>query len=681
MKTLVLLFSTFGSLFLTAALVPPAPEAVPSADFAVSPANPAVNQEAGFLDTSGGSPNRWTWDFGDGTNSIEHNPTHAYASPGHYVVSLKAGNAGGSNTKVRDVWVSAQDTLLLNEAGGHAFSATIFARNQRNDQTGPGFALPQTDISGYFSLPALTRNPDNPEIFVKIVDGNFLNGHYWVFYGGLTDLEYTLTVRDELTGASKDYLKPAGSAAGGFDTSAFPGQAQAGSTSAWRAVEDIVASAVAGFGTTLSEPLVLPGGNLSANPVNPVLGQPIRFSSDYPPNDSLRWTLDTNVTINEREPVYKYAMPGIHAIGALNLRTHGYESGTITISPLDQLRLLPGNEEFLVGLTARDPRSGRVATGQAFANNALFGAFSIPGFTGNPNNAEVIVKVLDGRGVNGNYWPFYGGLTDVQWTLDVKLSSLSLSKYYFKDSYSALGGYDTSGFHNDKLPVIDSISPTSGTFGTTIRLLGKNFYADLTEPFFDDSTGHLKNVKFPLTDLRVGVDVTTGKDFLEFKPTNPTDFRLTQKLTFPISVAFDHYLATAPLSFDLLPPSGSTTPTPPTPTPTSPTSNHTPTPTPPHPTPTPTVPQTGAPVIYSTTTDDVNDGSVFDIFGMNLGGCNSTTTFEGTPGVFPLMCQFGDDQSIEVKVPTGGVIPVGSYNVCVARMSLKGCTSFQMRKH
>jgi PKD repeat protein len=679
MKTPVLLVSTFGSLFLAAALVPPEPEAVPSADFAISPANPAVNQETGFVDTSGGSPNRWTWDFGDGTNSAEHNPTHVYASAGHYVVSLKAGNAGGSNTKVRDVYVSAQDTLLLNEAGGHPFSVTIFARNQRTNDTGPGFALPQTDISGYFSLPALTRNPDNPEIFVKIVDGNFLNGHYWVFYGGLTDLEYTVNVQDVQTGVVKPYFKPAGSAAGGFDTSAFPGQAQAGSTSAWKALEDIAGSVLAGFGAPLSEPLVLPGGNISANPVNPALGQNIRFSSAYPTSDSLRWTLDTNVTINERQPVYKYEMPGFHAIGVLNLHTHDYQSDSITVSPSDQLRLLPGTEEFLLRLTARDQRTDRITTGLAYANNSVFGSFSLPGFTGNPYNAEVIAKVLDGRGVNGEYWPFYGGLTDVQWTLEVKLSSLSLSKYYFKDGGSALGGYDTAGFHNDKLPVIDSISPTSGTFGTTITLLGKNFYADLTEPFFDDSVGHLKNAKFPMTDIKVGVDVSTGKDFLQFKPSNPGGIVLTGSLQYPISVAFDHYLATAPQNFQVLPPGGTL----PTSTPTVPETNHTATPTPPQATPTPTatVPQTGAPVIYSTSTDDVFDGDSFEIDGMNLGGCSSTTTFEGTNGKFPLMCQFGDDLSIEVKVPTGGVIPAGMYNVCIMKMSLKNCTNFQMRKH
>jgi hypothetical protein len=32
---------------------------------------------------------------------------------------------------------------------------------------------------------------------------------------------------------------------------------------------------------------------------------------------------------------------------------------------------------------------------------------------GNPSNLEVVVKVLDGRGVNGRYWIFAAGLTDV----------------------------------------------------------------------------------------------------------------------------------------------------------------------------------------------------------------------------------------------------------------------------
>ena len=44
---------------------------------------------------------------------------------------------------------------------------------------------------------------------------------FWFFWGGLTDVEYTITVTDAQTGASRSYHHPAGSASGGFDTGAF----------------------------------------------------------------------------------------------------------------------------------------------------------------------------------------------------------------------------------------------------------------------------------------------------------------------------------------------------------------------------------------------------------------------------------------------------------------------------
>ena len=54
-----------------------------------------------------------------------------------------------------------------------------------------------------------------------MLDGTAINGRYWVFYGGLTDLEYTLTVTESGTGRVRTYTKPAGSACGGFDTEGF----------------------------------------------------------------------------------------------------------------------------------------------------------------------------------------------------------------------------------------------------------------------------------------------------------------------------------------------------------------------------------------------------------------------------------------------------------------------------
>ena len=81
---------------------------------------------------------------------------------------------------------------------------------------------PRSTTSGATSaFPAITNNPNNPEVFVKLLDGTAINGEYWFFYGGLTNLEYTLTVTDSTTGKQKTYTKPAGSECGGSDTAAF----------------------------------------------------------------------------------------------------------------------------------------------------------------------------------------------------------------------------------------------------------------------------------------------------------------------------------------------------------------------------------------------------------------------------------------------------------------------------
>ncbi len=49
-----------------------------------------------FTDNSSGGANSWYWDFGDGNNSTQQNPTHVYNTPGDYTVVLIVGVTGGS---------------------------------------------------------------------------------------------------------------------------------------------------------------------------------------------------------------------------------------------------------------------------------------------------------------------------------------------------------------------------------------------------------------------------------------------------------------------------------------------------------------------------------------------------------------------------------------------------------
>jgi ELWxxDGT repeat protein len=83
---------------------------------------------------------------------------------------------------------------------------------------GNGMAVPLSGgDTGYFWF----FNQDNVEVVLKVLDGRPVNDRFWVFYGALSSVEYTLTVTDTMTGARKVYTNPSGRLASGADTSAF----------------------------------------------------------------------------------------------------------------------------------------------------------------------------------------------------------------------------------------------------------------------------------------------------------------------------------------------------------------------------------------------------------------------------------------------------------------------------
>jgi PKD repeat protein len=80
-----------------------------AADFTGTPTSGGVPLAANFTDTSAGTPTSWAWDFGDGGTSTARNPSHTYASPGTYTVTLTVTDAsGGTSTKTRTGYVTVE---------------------------------------------------------------------------------------------------------------------------------------------------------------------------------------------------------------------------------------------------------------------------------------------------------------------------------------------------------------------------------------------------------------------------------------------------------------------------------------------------------------------------------------------------------------------------------------------
>lgn len=104
--------------------------------------------------------------------------------------------------------------LCLNQG---RFQVSVAWRNYNDGAAGSGMAAPLTSDSGTFWF----FNSANIELVVKVLDGRPVNGHFWVSYGALSDVAYTVTVTDSETHQVKTYVNPARTLGSRFDTGAF----------------------------------------------------------------------------------------------------------------------------------------------------------------------------------------------------------------------------------------------------------------------------------------------------------------------------------------------------------------------------------------------------------------------------------------------------------------------------
>ncbi len=205
--------------------------------------------------------------------------------------------------------------------------------------------------------------PDNPEMLVKVVDGCWLNDHWWVFGSAATDLAYELAIEDLADGGGAvEYRHNGGgvivsdngfSTAAGVinDTSAFPCDAVGGAS---------------------RRPPLDPGGPI------------VEVAREY------------------EQPT----VSGIAAQAAADTRDYGCWN-----------RDCLNNWRFSVSATA--PYGG-VSWGSAWplpVHGLGNGAALLSFFE--RDNPEMLVKVVDGCAINGHWWVFGSAATDLPYQLRV----------------------------------------------------------------------------------------------------------------------------------------------------------------------------------------------------------------------------------------------------------------------
>ena len=104
--------------------------------------------------------------------------------------------------------------LCLNQ---DRFRVRVTWRVDSQGTSGVANPVPLAEDSGSFWF----FSPNNLELMIKVVDGRAFNGHFWVFYGALSDVAYEITVTDTTTGQVRTYVNAQGTVASRADTSAF----------------------------------------------------------------------------------------------------------------------------------------------------------------------------------------------------------------------------------------------------------------------------------------------------------------------------------------------------------------------------------------------------------------------------------------------------------------------------
>jgi hypothetical protein len=119
---------------------------------------------------------------------------------------------------------SATVLCIDDEDGDRRFRAQVFFQTvQGGGGTGDAAAIPLSPLGvndgGLFTF----FSPENPEMLIKVLNGCPVNDNYWVFYAATTNVGFTVTVTDTVTGQTFVSSNPDQNAALPVqNTSAFP---------------------------------------------------------------------------------------------------------------------------------------------------------------------------------------------------------------------------------------------------------------------------------------------------------------------------------------------------------------------------------------------------------------------------------------------------------------------------
>jgi hypothetical protein len=231
-----------------------------------------------------------------------------------------------------------------------------------NGSPAPAQAVQLTADTGYFYF----FDPANVEVIIKTLNGCGLNQNYWVFAGGLTNVQTSIVITDVVSGTMKTYKNPA--------------------STPFQPIQDTGAFKTCRMADARQD--LPPPATEAVTPVSPSLDAPLP---------------------------------------ELSANTLPLHHGRFSVS---------------VTWTTADGTSGNGTAYQLTDDTGYFWFFS-------SSNVEMVIKVLNGCGLNNAYWVFAGGLTSVKVAISVTDTTTGHTQVYRNPQGKAFQPIqDTSAFRS-----------------------------------------------------------------------------------------------------------------------------------------------------------------------------------------------------------------------------------------
>ena len=147
-----------------------------------------------------------------GTGSTPSVAVSGLAPATTYIFRVRARNAAGASNPSNEAAAATFSVPGVCIAGAQALCLSndrfrVETTWQTADgTTGPGAAVELTPDTGYFTF----FSASNVEVVVKVINGCGLNGRFWVFAGGLSNVQVVTRVTDTQTGVTRTYTNPQG---------------------------------------------------------------------------------------------------------------------------------------------------------------------------------------------------------------------------------------------------------------------------------------------------------------------------------------------------------------------------------------------------------------------------------------------------------------------------------------